>query len=93
MQACARFDESHITEQRLLSDEDLPFEFFLNALRLCDGVAARLFTDHTGLPLSLIEPTIAAAQQKGLIKVTDGVIAPTTWGLRHLNELQALFLD
>ncbi len=93
MQACARLDESHITEQRLLSDEDLPFEFFLNALRLCDGVAARLFTDHTGLPLSLIEPTIEAAQQKGLIKVTDGVIAPTTWGLRHLNELQALFLD
>lgn len=92
MQATARGDASHIAEKRVLSEEDLPFEFFLNALRLQDGVPAQLFVDHTGMALSDIEATVEDAQKKGLLRVANGKITPTTLGWRHLNSLQSLFL-
>lgn len=92
MQAASHMDESHIAEQRTLSDQDLPFEFFLNTFRLKEGVPARLFVDHTGLPLSSVEATIELARRKDLLTVSDGIIAPTELGWRHLNDLQALFL-
>lgn len=44
--------------------EDLPFEFMLNALRLLDGVPARLFTERTDLPLSVIEERLAALRER-----------------------------
>ncbi|MEG0820411.1 MAG: radical SAM family heme chaperone HemW [Burkholderiaceae bacterium] len=71
---------------------DLPFEFMLNALRLTDGVAAGLFAERTGLPLSVIESPLNEAERRGLI-VRDHVrIAPTALGSRFLSDLQSLFL-
>jgi len=93
MQAAMRSDESHITEQRTLTDEDLPFEFFLNALRLQHGVPVSLLHDHTGVLLADVQPMIERALDKKLLSVSGGVIAPTPLGWRHLNELQTLFLS
>jgi len=93
MQAAMRVDESHITEQRELTDEDLPFEFFLNALRLQHGVPVSLFHEHTGVLLADVQPMIERAVDKKLLTVSAGVIAPTPLGWRHLNELQTVFLS
>ena len=93
MQAAQRQDESHISEQRELTDDDLPFEFFLNALRLRKGVPASLLTDHTGMSVAQVQPMVDKALRKGLLSVDQGTIAPTALGWRHLNELQTLFLS
>ena len=71
---------------------DLPFEFMLNALRLSEGVPARLFAERTGLPASAIEAPLQQAEQRGLIERDHARIQPTELGRRFLTDLQALFL-
>ena len=43
-----------IASHNIISTDDLPFEFMMNALRLIDGVPARLFQERTGLDLMMI---------------------------------------
>jgi oxygen-independent coproporphyrinogen-3 oxidase len=81
-----------IAAQRSLDDADLVFEFMLNALRLREGFAPRLFAERTGLPQALLEPGLAAAQARGLIDRDALAIRPSALGWRFLNDLQALFL-
>jgi putative oxygen-independent coproporphyrinogen III oxidase len=92
MQAVSRFDGTHISEERELTDEDLPFEFFLNALRLSRGVDIDLFQAHTGLDFASIQSMIRKGSQKGLLEVDQATIKPTALGWRHLNDLQIIFL-
>jgi oxygen-independent coproporphyrinogen-3 oxidase len=82
----------HITEERALRRQDLPFEFMMNALRLNDGVALELFSERTGLPTMLVDAPLERARQKGLLTVVQGRIQPTPLGRRFLNDLLALFL-
>jgi oxygen-independent coproporphyrinogen-3 oxidase len=91
-QACGRLDASHISEERTLTDDDLPFEFFLNALRLREGIALEQFIAHTGLNLVVIDRVLDQAKNRGLLQVDQGVAKATPKGWQHLNELQALFL-
>jgi putative oxygen-independent coproporphyrinogen III oxidase len=76
-----------------ISQDELGFEFMMNALRLIEGVPLTLFQQRTGLTLTQIEPRIRQAQQKGLLIVEQGVIKPSLLGQRFLNELLAIFLD
>lgn len=92
MQAAINFDGAHIAEQRQLTDEDLPFEFFLNGLRLRDGISLGLFSDHTGMSVSSIGTLLKAAEKKGLLLLSNDKAKASPLGWRHLNELQALFL-
>jgi oxygen-independent coproporphyrinogen-3 oxidase len=92
MQSTRRLDGSHISEIRELAPSDLVFEFFLNGLRLVDGVAGDLFEAHTGLPLSQARMALDRASAKGLIMQSGGQIKATELGWRHLNDLQANFL-
>jgi oxygen-independent coproporphyrinogen-3 oxidase len=71
---------------------DLPFEFMLNALRLSEGVPARLFGERTGLPASAIEGALQQAEERGLLERDHARIRPTEFGRRFLTDLQALFL-
>jgi oxygen-independent coproporphyrinogen-3 oxidase len=71
---------------------DLAFEFMLNALRLNEGVPARLFSERTGLPLSTIEVTQKQAEARGLLAADAERIAPTMLGRRFLTDLQSFFL-
>lgn len=72
---------------------DLPFEFMLNALRLCEGVPITLFAERTGMPLSQIEREVQHAQQRGLLEPNPDRLQATALGLRFLNDLQMLFLS
>ncbi len=76
-----------------ISQDELGFEFMMNALRLIDGVPINLFQQRTGLNLHRLEVAINKAQNKGLLSVQHGRIQPTPLGQRFLNELLELFLD
>jgi len=71
---------------------EIPFEFMLNALRLIDGFPATLFTQRTGLPITLLEPQLKAAEDRQLIERDWQRIRPSVRGRLFLNELLELFL-
>jgi putative oxygen-independent coproporphyrinogen III oxidase len=82
-----------VQEQHDVEVADLPFEFMMNALRLVQGVPARLFDERTGLPLATALHPLERAEALGLIQRDHERIAPTLHGQRFLNELLQLFLS
>ena len=81
-----------VQSEELVAAEELPFEFFMNALRLADGFPPELFAARTGLPLSLVLPTLRQAAADGLLELGAERIAPTERGRRLLNALLERFL-
>lgn len=81
------------SERRVVTDEDLPFEFALNVLRLTDGVAASRWEATTGRPLSFVEPVLADLRTKGLLVPDERRIAVTELGRRFLSDVQEAFLS
>jgi oxygen-independent coproporphyrinogen-3 oxidase len=80
-------------QPEMLSDEDLVFEFMLNALRLVDGFPESLFTTRTGLTAEQLGAAMRGPIEKGLVERDGGKTwKPTALGLRFLNDLQAEFL-
>jgi putative oxygen-independent coproporphyrinogen III oxidase len=88
----AAMETRAVFEQRVVGDDELPFEFMLNALRLVEGFPLALFTQRTGLQLASIEPQIARAVSAGLLERTLTHARPTAKGQRFLNDLLETFL-
>lgn len=82
-----------ISEERTLNEQDLLFEFMLNALRLVEGFDETLFSERCGLSFELLKPAINAAVSLKLLTESDRQLQPTSLGLQFHNDLQALFLD
>jgi oxygen-independent coproporphyrinogen-3 oxidase len=81
-----------VEREWLISQDELGFEFMMNALRLIDGVPVDLFQQRTGLNINKLETAIKKAQSKGLLLLENGNMQPTLLGQRFLNELLELFL-
>jgi oxygen-independent coproporphyrinogen-3 oxidase len=81
-----------VTQHEEVARAQLPFEFMLNALRLREGFELARFGERTGLPLTAIEPALAAAQQRGLIERDLQRVWPSARGFDLLNDVQQLFL-
>jgi oxygen-independent coproporphyrinogen-3 oxidase len=81
-----------VEREWVISQDELGFEFMLNALRLVDGVSIDLFAQRTGLSLNRLDAALKQAENKGLLTVGQGKIKPTLLGQRFLNELLQLFL-
>jgi len=77
---------------RVVAEEELPFEFMLNALRLVEGFPAALFQERTGLALHTLDRELGEAQAAGFIERDAQHIRPTRRGERFLNDLTAMFL-
>ncbi|WP_225315065.1 radical SAM family heme chaperone HemW [Marinobacter confluentis] len=73
-----------------VDEEELPLEFMMNALRLTEGVPENLFTERTGLPLSVVEVKLEALRTDRLLE--RGRIQATELGQRYLNSLLERFL-
>jgi len=84
--------DAPLAEEREVGAGELPFEFMLNALRLAEGFETPLFTERTGLPISVIEPALTAAEGRGLLARSHVRIAPTEQGRRFQNDLLGMFL-
>ena len=82
-----------IDQEWQIKQEDLGFEFMMNALRLTNGFEKDLITARTGMPLIAIEKKVKKAIQVGLISEQHQLIQPTLKGRRFLNNLLDIFLD
>lgn len=76
---------------RILDEQDLIFEFALNALRLTEGFPCGLFTNTTGLPWSRISNIVRGAEYDGMVRILADRVEPTVQGRRFLDDLVARF--
>jgi putative oxygen-independent coproporphyrinogen III oxidase len=81
-----------LSVRRVVTPEELPFEFALNALRLHGGFDREQFETRTGLSLAAIESPLAQAESRGLLVRTEKYWRASEFGRRFLNDLQACFL-
>ena len=82
----------YLYEERDVSTEDRPFEFFMNRFRLLEAVPKNEFEQFTGLPLSAVDKTMAWALDQKFITETDRTWQVTEHGKLFLNELLEGFL-
>lgn len=76
-----------------LTNDELPFEFLMNALRLTEGVDAKLYAERTGLDLASLDEGRRDAEQSGLMQVEPSRLAATDRGQLFLNDLLQKFLS
>lgn len=79
--------------EKLLSNDEMPFEFLMNALRLTAGVESRLYPQRTGLSLDSLAEGRREAEQSGLLQVEPSRLAATERGQLFLNDLLQQFLN
>lgn len=77
--------------QEDVAEEDLSFEFLMNALRLNQGVESTLFTERTGLLLQVLEPQLTELRRLGLVE--EHRLATTEKGHLFLNSILEKFAD
>ena len=80
-----------------VEQDDLPFEFFMNRLRLFEAFDQSEFTDYTGLPINLVAQSFIKASEQGLILQSVSKNNAQQWqvtakGHRYLNDLLELFV-
>lgn len=73
-------------------EEDLAFEFMMNALRLVDGIEPVRYVEQTGRPLEDLFAGVSQAQSLGLMEKHSPRWRPTGRGLDLLSDLQLLFM-
>lgn len=78
--------------ERLLTADELPFEFLMNALRLTEGVPASLFTARTGLPLAQLDGARREAEARKLLLADPTRLVASREGQLFLNDLLQHFL-
>ena len=78
--------------EKSLSNDEMPFEFLMNALRLTAGVESRLYPERTGLSLETLAEGRREAEQSGLLQVEPSRLAATERGQLFLNDLLQKFL-
>ncbi|MBJ7372461.1 MAG: radical SAM family heme chaperone HemW [Pseudomonas sp.] len=79
--------------EKSLSNDEMPFEFLMNALRLTAGVESRLYPERTGLSLETLAEGRRQAEQSGLLQVEPSRLAATERGQLFLNDLLQQFLN
>jgi oxygen-independent coproporphyrinogen-3 oxidase len=91
----------HLDHLNEVDTNELPFEYMMNLLRLCDAFNLDDFETHTGLSRNIILPILKNAEKKGLLKAIDAtensINDVNTWqvtllGHRFLNDLLEMFL-
>jgi oxygen-independent coproporphyrinogen-3 oxidase len=88
-----------------VTNDELPFEYMMNQLRLFSSFTLDNYQQRTGLPASTILPTLLQAQHKNLMLCTENFSSQepnlepdqskwlvTPLGHRYLNDLLELFL-
>lgn len=79
-------------EDRAIGEQERRFEFFLNQLRLREGVHIPDFLARTGVPWSKAGDAVSLAKDRGLLQQLEHRLVPTALGWRFVNETQMLFL-
>ncbi len=78
---------------KAVPEDELPFEFMLNALRLAEGFSMPMYEAHTGLSEQSVRGTLDALAERGLMSCgPDHIWRPSRQGYRFVNDLQGAFL-
>jgi len=87
-------DKSRVALDKLhtVTDEELPFEYMMNRLRLHSGFSLTEFQSRTGLNEQAILPTLQQAQAKQLMEFDGKLWSVSKLGHRYLNDLLEMFL-
>ena len=89
----AYLNKAHVCQSdAYLNQQDIIFEFMLNALRLYQDIEFDLFTARTGLTSNLLMPILIKARQQGFIEYSKTKLMILEHGRIYLNDLIALFL-
>ncbi len=81
-----------LAQKSVLSNRERVFEFFLNQLRLKQGVYIDDFSPRTGLPWQQVESRVQQAIDKGLLEICQERLRPTGLGWKFVNDIQQMFL-
>ena len=87
----AKVPAEHLQFKRIEA-EDMPFEFMMNALRLNNGVAAKLYAERTGLSLNGLNALLTSLRQRKLMVEDPERLACTEQGHVFLNSVLEEFL-
>jgi oxygen-independent coproporphyrinogen-3 oxidase len=75
-----------------VSNEELPFEYMMNRLRLFSGFSLDEYQAYTGLNINSVLPILLKAQDKNLMEFNGTHWSVSTLGHRYLNDLLEMFL-
>ena len=87
----AKVPAEHLQFKRIEA-EDMPFEFMMNALRLNNGVAAKLYAERTGISLEGLNELLTSLRQRKLMVEDPERLACTEQGHVFLNSVLEEFL-
>ena len=84
-------NKHNLFETNVISQEELPLEFMMNALRLNATTSVNLFESRTGLHFSEIQKPLEKARDMGFLNFDAQEIKLTNQGRLFLNDVLALF--
>jgi oxygen-independent coproporphyrinogen-3 oxidase len=84
--------KSFVAGEQAISETDRAVEFFMNALRLREGVPAALFVERTGLSLASMTPVLTDLRSRGLLQPDVAQLAITEHGFRYLDSVLQAFM-
>lgn len=87
----AKIPAEHLQYHRIENDE-MPFEFMMNALRLNEGVHADIYQQRTGLELSTLDQALNALRARKLMVDDQNRLACTEQGHVFLNSVLEAFI-
>jgi len=80
------------TSSQKITQDQLPLEFMLNALRLVNQpISKKLFSSRTNLPFSSISKTLAKAEKIGFCQIEKYLFYPTKLGQKFLQDFLLMF--
>jgi putative oxygen-independent coproporphyrinogen III oxidase len=83
--------ESAIQSSSEVKECDRPVEFFMNALRLVEGVDRNLFSKRACISERIIREQLDVAIKRGLLVNSRSRFQPTELGINFLNDLLEIF--
>ncbi|RLP53169.1 MAG: radical SAM family heme chaperone HemW [Ketobacter sp.] len=84
-------EKAFTARQQPITEQDLGFEFFMNAFRLSQPIARTVFSERTFVPPNRFQSALNQAVQQGLITESATHWQTTELGQRFLNNLLTLF--
>ncbi|TCH62141.1 radical SAM family heme chaperone HemW [Acinetobacter sp. ANC 4862] len=87
----AKIPAEHLQLKRI-EDEDMPFEFMMNALRLNNGVDAKFYHERTGLNLESLDELLSSLRSRKLMVEDQNRLSCTEQAHVFLNSVLEEFL-
>jgi putative oxygen-independent coproporphyrinogen III oxidase len=84
---------TQMPSRRTVPSIDLPFEYLMNTLRLCEGFAETEFERRTGLPREVLQQSLQRLQQRGLLEQSGQRWRASARGFNFLNDVVSEFLS